>query len=274
MFARNRDFISDASSAFCLATASSRSCATNSSFCASNSCWDCVSSSVCSSSWRACTCVCSRSSRVRTLRARISRLMAMMGSSSSTSAVSFAAGVRNPASSMTPRPSCDTSGQATTDDGAADPSPEEMPRYRGGRSAKRRVWRSCAHCPTKPSPSANVRRASVLSLRAVARDQRQALHGGVKHVEPGRAAAERRHQAREHALSQLGKCCRALKLGRNPRGVRLYPPLLLHGGGFALENVDGSRKRARRAGRANERYRLAVIPLRDEFHGSLQRAEW
>ena len=62
-----------------------------------------VSSSVCSSSWRACACVCSRSSRVWTLRARISRLSAMRGSSSSTSAVSFAADGRNAASSMTPR---------------------------------------------------------------------------------------------------------------------------------------------------------------------------
>jgi len=49
-------------------------------------------------------------------------LNAMMGKSSSTSAVSFAASGWNAANSTTPRVSpCATSGQATTDVGAADP---------------------------------------------------------------------------------------------------------------------------------------------------------
>ena len=56
-------------------------------------------------------------------------LSATIGSSSSTSAVSFAARGRNDANSTTPSASpCETRGQATTDEGAADPSPDEMPR--------------------------------------------------------------------------------------------------------------------------------------------------
>ena len=55
---------------------SSSCCASNSSFCDSNSCWDCVSFPVCSSSWRACSCVCASSSSVARLPCRISRLIA------------------------------------------------------------------------------------------------------------------------------------------------------------------------------------------------------
>ena len=183
MFARNMDFISVASSAFCLAP---------------------TSSSACSSSWRACACVWPSSSCVRRLRCRISRLIATTGSNSSSSDFSCVSNGRKDATSSTPSSaSLDKAGSATACTGAA------SPRARGdaeiiGREIRERdrlpLLRTLADQPLAEAGSAG--RDGV--FRKAVRGDRCELAGAVvEHVERRDAAAQHRHEAREQPLAEL-----------------------------------------------------------------------
>ena len=115
------------------------------------------------------------------------------------------------------------------------------------------------------------RRPGRLALaQAVAGDQLHALLGGVDPVNRCDATAERRHQAREHALAQIGERRRALQLGRDPRGVGLDPALLLHGGGAALEDLHRPREGSRLVDLVREGHGLGEVALRDRLDRRLQ----
>ena len=184
MFARNIDFISVASSAFCLAP---------------------TSSSACSSSWRACSCVWPSNSCVRRLRCRMSRLIATTGSSSSSSACSCALNGRNDATSSTPSSaSLDIAGSAMawTRRGLAQTGGDaEVVRRAGSSSAiGLALARALADQPlTEPD---RMRGPDGLG-ETVRGHPLQAPGVSSNTIETGDAAAEHRHQARKQPLPEL-----------------------------------------------------------------------
>ena len=260
MFARNMDFISVALSAFSLATASS--------------CWDCVNAFVCSSSLRACSWVRSSSSLVRRLRARISMLIATMGSSSPSSACSLGPNGRNDAISIAPiSVSWETTGHATAWIGAALPRPEEICEICGWQMREGdRPALACAFAD-ETLAKRKVSAMSSLSGEAIAGDAPYLLRVALEQIEVRNTTAEHWHEARNEPLPELGESCRALQFSRQCIGAGFKPALLLHRRRPLFEDVDRTGKFPGFVGRLRERDRHCVVAVRDGLDRLFQRPD-